>query len=85
MSLRSEYEVWHERSFPADPAHEDASSPWYVVVCEQLGEKTVHQLTIERSRNPTGLAFLEIKRGIRRVLSPLAIDYFLVWQKCGQA
>jgi SAM-dependent methyltransferase len=37
MSLRTDYDVWHERIFHADPEHEDASSPWYALVREQLG------------------------------------------------
>jgi SAM-dependent methyltransferase len=37
MSLRTEYDVWHERVFLADPEHEDASSPWYRLVREQIG------------------------------------------------
>ncbi len=37
MSLRTEYDVWHQRVFDADPEHEDASSPWYQLVREKLG------------------------------------------------
>src|SRR2546430_775555 len=37
MSLRTEYDKWHERIFDAAPGHEDASSPWYQLVCEHLG------------------------------------------------
>src|SRR5712691_12355688 len=37
MSLRSEYDVWHQRVFESDPEHEDASSPWYRLVREALG------------------------------------------------
>jgi ubiquinone/menaquinone biosynthesis C-methylase UbiE len=37
MSLRTEYDVWHERLFSADPEHEDASSPWYRLVREHMG------------------------------------------------
>ncbi len=40
MSLRADYDVWHERIFSADPEHEDASSPWYQLVREQLGSVT---------------------------------------------
>ncbi len=40
MSLRTDYDVWHERIFSADPEHEDASSPWYRLVREQLGSVT---------------------------------------------
>jgi len=37
VSLRADYEVWHERVFEADPGHDDASSPWYELVREQIG------------------------------------------------
>jgi SAM-dependent methyltransferase len=37
MSLRTEYDVWHQRVFESDPGHEDASSPWYELVREQIG------------------------------------------------
>jgi 2-polyprenyl-3-methyl-5-hydroxy-6-metoxy-1,4-benzoquinol methylase len=40
MSLRTDYENWHERLFHADPEHEDASSPWYDLVREQIGSVT---------------------------------------------
>ncbi len=40
MSLRTEYDVWHDRIFRADPQHEDASSPWYGLVREQIGSVT---------------------------------------------
>ena len=38
MSLRTVYDNWHQRIYEADPSHEDASSPWYQVVREYLGE-----------------------------------------------
>jgi len=37
MSLRTEYDVWHQRVFESAPEHEDASSPWYQLVRERLG------------------------------------------------
>jgi ubiquinone/menaquinone biosynthesis C-methylase UbiE len=37
MSLQSEYDVWHQRIYDADPGHEDGSSPWYRLVREYLG------------------------------------------------
>ena len=37
MSLRAEYDVWHERIFEGDPSHEDAGSPWYQLVREHIG------------------------------------------------
>jgi ubiquinone/menaquinone biosynthesis C-methylase UbiE len=37
VSLRAEYDVWHKRIFESDPEHEDASSPWYQLVREQIG------------------------------------------------
>jgi SAM-dependent methyltransferase len=50
MSLRTEYDVWHARIYGSDPEHEDASSPWYGLVREQIG-------------NVTGLHILEIACG----------------------
>jgi 2-polyprenyl-3-methyl-5-hydroxy-6-metoxy-1,4-benzoquinol methylase len=50
MSLRTEYDVWHQRVFDADPEHEDASSPWYQVVRENIG-------------NVAGLGILEVACG----------------------
>jgi ubiquinone/menaquinone biosynthesis C-methylase UbiE len=50
MSLRTEYDIWHERIFNDDPQHEDASSPWYQLVREQIG-------------NVTGLRILEVACG----------------------
>ncbi len=37
MSLRSEYDSWHERILGSDPEHDDATSPWYELVREQIG------------------------------------------------
>jgi SAM-dependent methyltransferase len=37
MSLRTDYDVWHQRVCESDPEHEDASSPWYQLVREQIG------------------------------------------------
>ena len=37
MSLRTGYDVWHQRVFESAPGHEDASSPWYQLVRERLG------------------------------------------------
>jgi ubiquinone/menaquinone biosynthesis C-methylase UbiE len=37
MSLRSDYDTWHQRIFDADPSHDDTSSPWYRLVLEHLG------------------------------------------------
>jgi ubiquinone/menaquinone biosynthesis C-methylase UbiE len=37
MTLRTEYDVWHQRVFEANPDHEDASSPWYQLVREKIG------------------------------------------------
>jgi ubiquinone/menaquinone biosynthesis C-methylase UbiE len=37
MNLRADYDFWHQRVFEADPEHEDASSPWYQLVREQMG------------------------------------------------
>lgn len=38
MNLRSEYDRWHQRVYNANPDHEDASSPWYRMVREYIGE-----------------------------------------------
>jgi ubiquinone/menaquinone biosynthesis C-methylase UbiE len=37
LSLRSDYDSWHERILEADPQHDDAASPWYELVREQIG------------------------------------------------
>jgi ubiquinone/menaquinone biosynthesis C-methylase UbiE len=50
VSLRTDYDNWHERVFSADQEHEDASSPWYELVREQIG-------------NVTGLRILEVACG----------------------
>jgi ubiquinone/menaquinone biosynthesis C-methylase UbiE len=38
MTLRSAYDTWHQRIYDAAPGHEDASSPWYQLVREHLGD-----------------------------------------------
>lgn len=37
MTLRTDYDAWHQRLYDADPDHDDASSPWYQLVLEYLG------------------------------------------------
>ena len=37
MSLRTEYDAWHQRVYEADFEHDDASSPWYDLVREMIG------------------------------------------------
>ena len=37
MSLRTEYDVWHQHVYEIEPAHEDASSPWYDLVRKTIG------------------------------------------------
>jgi ubiquinone/menaquinone biosynthesis C-methylase UbiE len=37
LTLRTEYDTWHQRVFESDKEHEDASSPWYQLVREQIG------------------------------------------------
>jgi ubiquinone/menaquinone biosynthesis C-methylase UbiE len=44
MTLRGQYDVWHQRVFESDPGHDDASSPWYKLVRERIG--TVKDLRI---------------------------------------
>ncbi len=36
MSLRSDYDLWHDRIDRGDPEHDDATSPWYLLVREYL-------------------------------------------------
>ena len=50
MSLRTEYDAWHTRIYDSDPEHEDASSPWYQLVRERIG-------------NVSGLRILEVACG----------------------
>src|SRR5229473_8273679 len=38
MTLRTEYDIWHQRIFEADPSHDDTSSPWYRLVLEYIGD-----------------------------------------------
>ncbi len=38
MTLRTAYDTWHQRIFDAAPEHEDASSPWYQLVREYIGD-----------------------------------------------
>ena len=37
MSLRVDYDAWHQRIFDSEPEHEDADSPWYQLVREKIG------------------------------------------------
>lgn len=37
MTLRTEYDAWHERVYESNRQHEDASSPWYQLVREKIG------------------------------------------------
>ena len=37
MSLRTDYDTWHQRIFDSEPEHEDADSPWYQLVREKIG------------------------------------------------
>jgi len=37
VSLRTEYDAWHQRVYESDRAHEDASSPWYELVRKTIG------------------------------------------------
>jgi len=80
MSLRTEYDKWHERVFSAAPEHEDASSPWYELVREQLG-------------NVAGLRILEVACGRGGFVRELArsgahvtgCDFSLTALRVGQA
>jgi ubiquinone/menaquinone biosynthesis C-methylase UbiE len=44
VSLRTEYDAWHQRVYESDPEHEDASSPWYDLVRETIGPVTGLQI-----------------------------------------
>jgi SAM-dependent methyltransferase len=37
MTLRTEYDAWHERVYESNRQHEDASSPWYQLLREKIG------------------------------------------------
>lgn len=51
VSLRSEYDIWHQRVYDAGPGHDDASSPWYRLVGEYLGEvRGLHILEVACGR-----------------------------------
>jgi len=38
MTLRTDYDAWHQRIHDAAPGHEDAGSPWYKLVREYMGD-----------------------------------------------
>lgn len=38
MTLRADYDVWHQRIYDAEPEHDDAQSPWYRLVSEYIGD-----------------------------------------------
>jgi ubiquinone/menaquinone biosynthesis C-methylase UbiE len=38
VNLRTAYDAWHQRIYDADPSRDDASSPWYQLVLEYLGD-----------------------------------------------
>lgn len=50
MSLRADYDLWHHRIYDAGPDHDDASSPWYQLVAQYIG-------------NVSGLRVLEVACG----------------------
>jgi 2-polyprenyl-3-methyl-5-hydroxy-6-metoxy-1,4-benzoquinol methylase len=51
VSLRSEYDKWHQRVHDAGTDHDDASSPWYLLVGEYLGEvRGLHILEVACGR-----------------------------------
>jgi ubiquinone/menaquinone biosynthesis C-methylase UbiE len=59
MTLRSDYDLWHQRIYDAGPSHDDASSPWYRLVGEYLG-------------SVAGLSVLEVACGRGGFTSQLA-------------
>ncbi len=83
MSLRTEYDTWHQRIYDAAPDHDDASSPWYRLVLEYLGDVSgLSVLEIACGRG--GLVrwhALESSRGLRKLLSPFAYTYFIAAEK----
>jgi ubiquinone/menaquinone biosynthesis C-methylase UbiE len=51
VSLRTDYDAWHQRVFESNPEHEDASSPWYQLVREHIGGVTgLHVLEVACGR-----------------------------------
>lgn len=51
VNLQSEYDIWHQRIYDAGPDHDDASSPWYRLVVEYLGEvRGLHILEVACGR-----------------------------------
>lgn len=50
MSLRTEYDDWHKHVLETNLEHEDASSPWYQLVRERIGD-------------PSGQRILEVACG----------------------
>lgn len=38
MSLRTDYDAWHQRLYDSAPHHDDSSSPWYQLVLEYLDD-----------------------------------------------
>src|SRR5215467_16227580 len=37
MKFQREYDRWHQRVHEGDPDHNDASTPWYQLIREQIG------------------------------------------------
>ena len=51
MSLRSDYDVWHNRNQHLYPAHDDSSSPWYALLKERLPDvRGLHVLEVACGR-----------------------------------
>jgi SAM-dependent methyltransferase len=50
MTLRTDYDAWHQRIYDAAPDHDDSSSPWYQLIREYIG-------------NVSGLCVLEVACG----------------------
>jgi SAM-dependent methyltransferase len=49
--LQREYDSWHQRAFDADREHDDASSPWYELVRERVGDvRDLHVLEVACGR-----------------------------------
>ncbi len=62
MSLRTEYDVWHNKYHELDPSYDDTSSPWYTWVRAAIGE--VHGLrTLEVACGRGGFVRALVRNG----------------------
>lgn len=80
MSLRTEYDNWHQRVFDSEPGHEDESSPWYDLVREQIGP--VHGLRVLEVACGRGGFVRELARAGARVTG---CDFSMAALQVGQS